>query len=64
MADPQPEDILTTNSPQPPSLKNKASVRPTDAEPTVMVDAALFAIKELMANTLKRCSTVKMLVDD
>lgn len=49
MADPQPEDLFNHQFAPTPITEEQGERAPKDAEPTVMVDAALFAIKELMA---------------
>ena len=49
MPDPQPEDLFNHQFAPTPITEEKGERAPTNAEPTVMVDAALFAIKELMA---------------
>ena len=49
MPDPQPEDLFTHQFAPTPITEERGERAPKDAEPTVMVDAALFAIKELMA---------------
>ena len=49
MADPQPEDLFNYQFAPTPITEEQGERAPKDAEPTVMVDAALFAIKELMA---------------
>ena len=47
--DPNPEDLFTHQFAPTPILEEKGDRSPKDKEATVMVDAALFAIKELMA---------------
>lgn len=47
--DPNPEDLFTHQFAPTPILEEKGDRSPKNKEPTVMVDAALFAIKELMA---------------
>ncbi len=47
--DPNPEDLFTHQFAPTPILEEKGDRSPKDKETTVMVDAALFAIKELMA---------------
>ena len=49
MPDPQPADLLTHDFAPTPIMEERGERAPEGAEPTVMVDAALFAIKELMA---------------
>ena len=49
MADPQPDDLFNHQYAPTPITVEQGERAPKDAEPTVMVDAALFAIKELMA---------------
>src|SRR6056300_1148208 len=49
MPDPQPADLLTHDFAPTPITEERGERAPKGAEPTVMVDAALFAIKELMA---------------
>ena len=49
MPDPQPEDLFNHQFARTPITEEKGERAPKNAEPTVMVDAALFAIKELMA---------------
>ena len=49
MPDPQPVDLLTYDFAPTPITEERGERAPEGAEPTVMVDAALFAIKELMA---------------
>jgi 2-oxoisovalerate dehydrogenase E1 component len=49
MPDPQPEDLFNHQFAPTPITEEKGERAPKDAAPTVMVDAALFAIKELMA---------------
>ncbi len=49
MPDPQPEDLFNHQFAPTPITEEKGERAPKNAEPTVMVDAALFAIKELMA---------------
>jgi 2-oxoisovalerate dehydrogenase E1 component len=49
MPDPQPEDLFNHQFAPTPITEEKGERAPKDADPTVMVDAALFAIKELMA---------------
>jgi len=47
--DPNPEDLFTHHFAPTPILEEKGDRAPKEKEPTVMVDSALFAIKELMA---------------
>ena len=49
MPDPQPEDLFNHQFAPTPITEEKGERAPKGAAPTVMVDAALFAIKELMA---------------
>ena len=49
MPDPQPEDLFNHQFAPTPIAEEKGERAPKNAAPTVMVDAALFAIKELMA---------------
>ncbi|CAI8301297.1 MAG: 2-oxoisovalerate dehydrogenase subunit beta [Flavobacteriales bacterium UBA4585] len=49
MPDPQPADLLSHDFAPTPIMEERGERAPEGAEPTVMVDAALFAIKELMA---------------
>ena len=49
MPDPQSEDLFNHQFAPTPITEEKGERRPKNAVPTVMVDAALFAIKELMA---------------
>ena len=49
MPDPQPEDLFNHQFAPTPITEEKGERAPKNAVPTVMVDAALFAIKELMA---------------
>ena len=49
MADPQPKDLFNYQFAPTPITEEQGERAPKEAEPTVMVDAALFAIKELMA---------------
>ena len=49
MPDPQPEDLFNHQFAPTPITEEKGERAPRNAAPTVMVDAALFAIKELMA---------------
>ena len=49
MPDPQPEDLFNHQFAPTPITEEKGERAPKNAAPTVMVDAALFAIKELMA---------------
>ncbi len=49
MPDPTPEDLHTYDYAPTPITSERGERAPKSAEPTVMVDAALFAIKELMA---------------
>jgi 2-oxoisovalerate dehydrogenase E1 component len=49
MPDPQPEDLFAHQFAPTPITEERGERAPAGAEPTVMVDAALFAIKELMA---------------
>ena len=49
MPDPQPEDLFNHQFAPTPITEEKGERAPKNATPTVMVDAALFAIKELMA---------------
>lgn len=46
--DPRPEDLLTHDFAPTPVLEESGEREPKDREPTVMVDCALFAIRELM----------------
>ncbi|MBL7986059.1 MAG: tungsten formylmethanofuran dehydrogenase, partial [Flavobacteriales bacterium] len=46
--DPAPEDLLTHDFAPTPITEEKGEREPKDREPTVMVDCALFAIRELM----------------
>lgn len=48
--DPKEEDLYTHNFAPTPILEEKGERSPKDKEATVMVDSALFAIKELMAD--------------
>ena len=48
--DPKEEDLYTHNFAPTPILKEKGERSPKDKEATVMVDSALFAIKELMSD--------------
>tara|TARA_Y100001968_G_C19446368_1_gene765602 strand:- start:2388 stop:4439 length:2052 start_codon:yes stop_codon:yes gene_type:complete len=48
--DPQEEDLFTHNFAPTPILEEKGERVPKNKESTVMVDCALFAIKELMSN--------------
>ncbi len=52
--DPRPEDLLTHDFAPTPITEEKGEREPKDREPTVMVDCALFAIRELMQED-KRC---------
>ncbi len=47
--DPQPEDLFTHDFAPTPITEEKGNREPEDKEPTVMVDSALFGIRELMA---------------
>ena len=47
--DPNPEDLFTHQFAPTPVLEEKGEREPKEKTPTVMVDSALFAIKELMA---------------
>ena len=47
--DPNPEDLFLHDYAPTPILEEKGERAPKDKEPTVMVDSALFAIKEIMA---------------
>jgi len=47
--DPNPEDLFSHDYAPTPILEEKGDRAPKDKEPTVMVDSALFAIKEIMA---------------
>ncbi len=47
--DPNPEDLFSHDFAPTPILEEKGERNPKDKEATVMVDSALFAIKELMA---------------
>lgn len=47
-ADPTPEDLVTHMFAPTPVTEEKGERAPKDREPTVMVDSALFAIRELM----------------
>ena len=49
MPDPTPEDLYNYDYAPTPITSERGERAPKSAEPTVMVDAALFAIKELMA---------------
>jgi len=46
--DPRPEDVLTHAFAPTPITEERGERAPADREPTVMVDSALFAIRELM----------------
>ena len=46
--DPRPEDVVTHEFAPTPITEEKGERAPADREPTVMVDSALFAIRELM----------------
>ena len=46
--DPRPEDVTTHDFAPTPITEEKGERSPADREPTVMVDSALFAIRELM----------------
>jgi len=48
--DPNSEDLFLHDYAPTPILKEKGDRKPKEKEPTVMVDSALFAIKELMSN--------------
>ena len=48
--DPKPEDLFLNNFAPTPILEEKGIRSPKEKEPTVMVDSALFAIKELMTD--------------
>ncbi len=48
-ADPTPEDLFTHDFAPSPVTEEVGEREPADKEPTVMVDCALFAIKELMS---------------
>ena len=48
--DPNPEDLFTNNFAPTSILEEKGDRNPKEKDPTVMVDSALFAIKELMAD--------------
>ncbi|HIL66837.1 MAG TPA: tungsten formylmethanofuran dehydrogenase, partial [Flavobacteriales bacterium] len=48
--DPNPEDLFSHDFAPTPILEEKGERAPKDKEPTVMVDSALFAIKEIMEN--------------
>ena len=52
--DPQPEDLTTHDFAPTPVTEEKGEREPKDREPTVMVDCALFAIRELMQED-ERC---------
>ena len=52
--DPTPEDLTTHVFAPTPITEEKGDRAPTDREPTVMVDSALFAIRELMQED-ERC---------
>ena len=52
--DPRPEDLFTHDFAPTPVTEEKGEREPKDREPTVMVDCALFAIRELMQED-KRC---------
>lgn len=47
--DPQPEDLFTHDYAPTPVVEEKGVREPKGKEPTVMVDCALFAVKELLA---------------
>ena len=47
--DPNPEDLFSHDYAPTPILEEKGDREPKEKEPTVMVDSALFAIKEIMA---------------
>ncbi|MEM7104298.1 MAG: thiamine pyrophosphate-dependent enzyme [Bacteroidota bacterium] len=47
--DPKPEDLFTHEFAPTPVTEEKGNREPSDKEPTVMVDCALFAVQELMA---------------
>jgi len=48
--DPNPEDLFLHDFAPTPILEEKGERAPKDKEPTVMVDSALFAIKEIMSS--------------
>ena len=48
--DPNPEDLFTHHFAPTPITEEQGDRAPKEKEPTVMVDSALFAIKELMSN--------------
>ena len=48
--DPNPEDLFSHDFAPTPVLEEKGDREPKNKEPTVMVDSALFAIKEIMAD--------------
>jgi len=52
--DPRPEDLTTHDFAPTPVTGEKGERAPTDREPTVMVDSALFAMRELMQED-ERC---------
>ncbi len=47
--DPNPEDLFSHDYAPTPILEEKGERAPKDKKPTIMVDSALFAIKEIMA---------------
>jgi len=51
--DPRPEDVTTHDFAPTPVTEEKGEREPKDREPTVMVDCALFAIRELMQDDPK-----------
>jgi 2-oxoisovalerate dehydrogenase E1 component len=51
--DPRPEDLFTHMFAPTPIIEEKGERAPADREPTVMVDSALFAIRELMQDDPK-----------
>ena len=48
--DPQPEDLFTHNFAPTPVIEEKGERAPKNKDTSIMVDSALFAIKELMTN--------------
>lgn len=48
--DPRPEDLFTHDFAETPIIEEQGERSPAHKEPTVMVDSALFAIRELMEN--------------
>jgi 2-oxoisovalerate dehydrogenase E1 component len=55
MPDPQPADLFTHDFAPTPITEERGERAPKGAEPTVMVDAALFAIKNLWQRIQKHC---------